>query len=469
MKEEVLQFIEENQLLKKNAVVLVATSGGPDSLALLHFFHSIQRKWALKVICVSVDHRLRGEESLADFKYVEKICKKWGIPFAGASVDVPAYRREKNISEEVAARELRYQFFREQMEKYQADYLALGHHGDDQVETMLMSLARTASSSSFAGIPITRPFSTGHIIRPFLCLTKEAILAYCKKNELTPRIDRTNFETNYTRNYFRKYVVPLIKEKNNNIHKTIGHLSKTIHEDESFLQQEAEKVVRKTAELDEEQKICTLKINEFVRHPLALQRRAFHLILNYLYGEKPNNVSYIHEEHFFSLLKYNKGHASLDFPFHLKLEKSYDRLRFYFPHQHQAANDSSYFKSLKIPGETVLPDGSIISAQFVEHPQHDDLYSFTFEADQVALPLYIRNRKPGDRMTWQGLNGSKKIKDLFIDYKIPVKERDRWPIVVDDRGNIRWLIGLKKNYPNIGTNKGIFIQLNYKKGNIRRK
>src|SRR5699024_9246700 len=105
----------------------------------------------------------------------------------------------------------------------------------------------------------------------------------------------------------------------------------------------------------------------------------------------------------------------------------------------------------------------------VEHPQHDDLYSFTFEADQVALPLYIRNRKPGDRMTWQGLNGSKKIKDLFIDYKIPVKERDRWPIVVDDQGNIRWLIGLKKNYPNIGTNKGIFIQLNYKKGNIRRK
>lgn len=463
MKEEVLHFIHKNQLLTKNSTVLAGTSGGPDSLALLHFLHSIQEEWELDVICVSVDHRLRGEESRSDLEYVEAICKEWNIPFAGTSIDVPAYQREKNISEEVAARELRYRYFKEQMEKLQADYLALGHHGDDQVETMIMSLARTASSSAFAGIPITRPFSVGHIIRPFLCVTKDDILSYCKNEGLTPRIDQTNFETRYTRNYYRKHVVPLLKKKNNNIHNTIGHLSKTMEEDEQFMQQEAEKVVQETAQLNVKQRTCILEINRFIRRPLALQRRAFHLILNYLYDKKPSDLSYIHEEHFFSLLKYNKGQTSIDFPFRLKLEKSYDKLRFYFPHQHQAANDSSFFKSLNIPGETVLPDGSCLSAKFVEQAQHDDLHTFTFHADHAKLPLSVRTRKPGDRMTWKGLNGSKKIKDLFIDYKIPVRERDRWPIIVDNGGKILWIVGLKKNYPNIRPDKGMFIQLNYEK------
>src|SRR5699024_846239 len=195
MKQEVLQYIDKNQLLKKNSVVLVGTSGGPDSLALLHFFHSIRKEWKLNIICVSLEHGMRGEESEADFHFVKSTCENWDIPFAGATVNVPAYRRKKNISEEVAARELRYQFYEQQMDKFQADYLALGHHGDDQVETILMSLARTASSSSFAGIPVCRPFAGGAIIRPFLCVMKEQILTYCRQHSLDPRIDSTNEET----------------------------------------------------------------------------------------------------------------------------------------------------------------------------------------------------------------------------------------------------------------------------------
>jgi len=463
MKEEVLQFINKHQLIRRKATVLIGTSGGPDSMALLHFLHSIREKWELKLICISVDHGIRGEDSLADLHYVETICEKWEIPFIGTSVDVPSYKREKNISDEVAARELRYRFFKKQMERFQADYLALGHHGDDQVETMLMSLTRSANSRAFSGIPVTRPFGTGMIIRPFLCITKDAILNYCAENDIASRIDPTNFETNYTRNFFRKHVVPLIKEKNKNIHTTIRHLSETLQEDEDFLLKEAEKVVKDAADLNSEKKICTIQINLFTRHPLALQRRAFHLILNYLYDEMPKNLSYIHDEHFFALLKYDKGNAQIDFPFNLKLEKSYGRLHFYFSHQSKATNDSSYFKPLDIPGKIILPDGSTVSATFVDHPYDDDFHVFTCSVEQIALPLHIRNRKPGDRMTWRGLNGSKKLKDLFIDYKVPVKERGRWPIVVDDQGKILWLIGLKKNYPEVQPEKGIFIQLHYDK------
>lgn len=464
MKEEVLQYIDKNQLLKKNSIVLVGTSGGPDSLALLHFFYSIRKEWNLKVVCVSLEHGMRGKESVADFHFVKSICEKWEIPFAGASINVPAYRYKKNMSEEMAARELRYEFYEQQMDKFQGDYLALGHHGDDQVETMLMSLARTASSSAFAGIPISRSFAGGKIIRPFLCVTKEHILSYCRQHRLEPRIDSTNEETNHTRNYFRKYIVPLIKERNENIHQTGGHLSKTLQEDEIFLQKEAKKVLQEVAELDVDRKMCVLKINQFQKLPLALQRRAFHLILKYLYGENLNNLSYIHDEEFFSLIRHNKGHASLDFPYRLKLEKSYDRLLFYFPHQHQTANKLTYSKRLNLPGKTELPDGSLIVANFVDSLQHDGIHTFTFHAEQVKLPLHIRTRKPGDRMTWKGLNGSKKLKDLFIDYKIPSDERNRWPIVVDAQGKIIWLVSLKKNYLNTSPQEGIFIQLNYKKG-----
>jgi len=461
MKQEVLQFINKHQLLRKNTTVMVGVSGGPDSLALLHLLNSMKEKWQLKLIVVSMDHQLRGEESLADLHYVRDIAKSWGIQFLGASLDVLSFKQETQFSEEVAARKLRYQFFKEQMNDFQADFLALGHHGDDQVETMLMSLTRSANSSAFSGMPLKREFGPGMIIRPLLCVTKDSILDYCEENQLIPKIDQTNFETKHTRNFFRKNLLPLIKEKNNNIHTTIQHLSETLTEDEEFLQSEALKTIKETTDLDLAKKTCTIEINLFMQRPLALQRRAFHLILNYLYDELPKDLTYIHDEHFFSLLQYDKGNARIDFPLNLKLEKSYGRLSFYFSSSYQASDGSSYFKPLDIPGEYKLPDGSAIIAGFVEHPHHDDAFSFTCNITQVALPLHIRNRRPGDKMTWKGLNGSKKLKDIFIDYKIPIRKRSMWPIVVDNNGEILWLVGLKKNYPDPQVKIGTFIQLYY--------
>ncbi|RKQ33062.1 tRNA lysidine(34) synthetase TilS [Oceanobacillus halophilus] len=464
MNQPVLKFIKKHQLLTNGATVLVGVSGGADSMALLHFFHSIREKWNLKVIAISIDHQLRGEESRSDIEYVEKVCKNWDIPFVWESVNVANYMKKKHLSTEVAARDLRYQCFAKQMNVVKADFLALGHHGDDQIETMLMSLTRSATSNAFSGIPVKREFESGWIIRPFLCITKASILDYCKDTEIEPRIDQTNFDTSYTRNFFRKHILPLIKEKNNNIHTTIQHLTETLHEDEKFLQVKAKEMVNELVVFDKKNNTAVIEIDLFKNYAQALQRRALHLILNYLYKQIPKGLSYMHEEQFFSLLNDKGGNSHLDFPSQLKVEKSYGKIQFHFKGS-ILSEDLSYHYLLHIPGKVTLFNGSVITAEYPKESCDQDPLSHDFLLDEKQLPLHIRTRKPGDRMSWKGLNGSRKLKDIFIDEKIPIDERNSWPIIVDNNGEILWLIGLKKGKTKAYQEKGIRVRIKYVIGN----
>src|SRR5699024_1390091 len=175
----------------------------------------------MTLVAIAIDHQLRGEESLADITYIKDMCLKWEITFDFVQIDVKSYEEKEKVSTQVAARTLRYQAFEQKMNEYEGDFLALGHHGDDQVETLLMSFVRTTNLSSLLGIPITRTFATGMIIRPLLTVTKKEIEHYCKKYHIQPRLDNTNLDTNYTRNYFRKFVVPKVKERHPNVHRTM--------------------------------------------------------------------------------------------------------------------------------------------------------------------------------------------------------------------------------------------------------
>lgn len=466
MQQKVTAFIEKHRMLSKGATILVGVSGGPDSMALLHYLHTVQEKWDARLVVLSVDHQLRGTESRADLNYVEQICHNWKIEFVGSSVDVAAYKLKHRVGTEVAARELRYRFFAEQMKKYDADYLVLGHHGDDQVETMLMRLVRAADSSVFHGIPLRRKFAGGYIVRPFLCLTKQEIVHYCNEHNLQPRIDSSNDDTEYTRNFYRKRVIPLLKEKNCNIHTTVQHLSEALHADEQFLQEAAYNMFQEVVVLHKEKRKVSFEISAFHSYPTALQRRTFHLILNYLYDELPKNISYVHEEHFFQLLGSYDGNVQIDFPHNLKVTRSYQNVMFHFPNEHPQ-KVPSFHELLEIPGKVELPDGSSIVAKWTEQPNSDTIYSYSCKLDSVALPLHIRTRKAGDRMTLQGMKGSKKIKDIFIDLKVPLHDRDCWPIVTDNHGVVLWIVGLKKGQPSVSGETTSFIQLSYNNRNVQ--
>ncbi len=442
MEKEVCAFIERHHLIQKHAKVLIGVSGGPDSIALLHFLHKLPPKWKLNLVVVTVDHQLRYEDSAEDCQFVKEICQEWGIPCVAKAVDVRQYQKAKGTSEEVAARELRYSVYQELMYEKNADILALGHHADDQIETMVMRMVRIATSNALKGIPVRRDFAGGEIIRPLLAVTKNNILAYLEKYQLSYRVDKTNADDTYTRNYYRKNIVPLLKEKNPNISETIQTLSETLSQDENYLQEQAKEMVEKVVEFGKGKREICFAAEAFLEFSQALQRRAFHLILNYLYGTLPKDLSYTHEVNFFDLIRRRNGSSSIDFPLRLRMTNIYGQI--YLQFGHQPSTKLAHSSLLNVPGEVQWFDGTRVEATMIREASAEDKATFVFPLDSISLPLHIRVRKAGDRMSVRGLNGSKKLKDIFIDAKIPKNLRDNWPIIVDDKGDILWVVGLKK-------------------------
>ncbi len=431
----------KHRLFEQNRTILLAVSGGPDSMALLHFFVSIRDTYHLRLIALSVDHKLRGKESLEDLHYVRDICEKWNVEFIGKQVNVPQYMEETKKSTELAARELRYAFFEKMMQSYNAPILAMGHHGDDQVETMFMQLTKGIKPK---GMPFKRSFANGIIIRPLLSVTKDEIHAYCRNHQIIPRLDPTNEETIYTRNAFRHHLVPFLKERNPNIHHSAQLTSEIFQEEEDYLIEEAKKVVECVATFDEKKDNVFIDIQKVLRFHPTLQRRAFHLILNYLYRHLDVvEIKAIHHDQLLKLMHSEKPNAMIHMPHNLIVLKAYDQIQFRF----NKTSKAPYYYRL-FPGEQILlPDGktlSVILEKSSSKPKESGAYEFVCHAESRALPLIIRSRQNGDKLKIRGLGGSKKIKDVFIDLKIPQAEREEWPIVTDNNGQLLWLIGLKK-------------------------
>lgn len=450
MKQTVGQFLKRHNLIHQDATVLVGVSGGPDSMALLHMYKQLEEEWGLRVIALSVDHQLRGEESREDLRFVQEQCAQWNIPFEGTHVEVTTFKKSAQVSTQVASRKLRYGFYKEQMTKHHADYLALGHHGDDQVETMTMSLTHHSNTRSIAGIPVQRSFAGGKIVRPLLCVTKEHILSYCEDNHIPFRVDPSNTDDRYERNYFRQHIVPLLKKQNPNIHETIQSLSEELHEDEQYLQAEAQKVVDRIISFKDDPRSAHFSKKDFLSFPIALQRRAFHLVLNYLYEQKVEEITYVHEQAFLSLCKSDKSYVHIDLPRDCSITKQYEDIQ--MTRETKKCRNGFAF-SLEVPGERTLPSGDRIIASYTNDPIEQGEHTLLCDIHEIHLPLRVRTRKEGDRMSWEGLTGTKKITRLFIDEKVPRLKRDVWPILTDDQDRILWVIGLRKSHTKIDRSK----------------
>src|SRR5690625_1423591 len=450
----VANFLKSHHIRLDNKTILVGVSGGPDSMALLHILTTGLRERNMKIIAVTIDHQLRGKQSEADVDYVEDMCNQWEIPCISVRLDVHSYSKSQKVSTQIAARELRYATFEKLMKEHNAHYLALGHHGDDQIETLVMSLMRAANATSFIGIPFRRPFGSGEIIRPFLCVTKKEIKQYCHKHGINPRLDPSNEDTTYTRNYVRKYIVPKLIEKNNRLHITAGQLNESLLEDEKYIMDKANQAFSESVYLNEEKREGSIDITAVNKFPAPLQRRLYRLTLDYLYnGNLPKNLSYKHEEVFLSIIRPSNQNKVIHFPNHLIMERSYNKVLFYFKNMNE--EDTLFCTMIgKIPTEILLLNGAVLSVTYTDQVSTKDKHTYICSSDQVTFPLYIRTRKQGDRMQYKGLKGSKKIKDIFIDEKIPRLERDRTYVITDSNDEILWLIGLRKGILRSKLNKG---------------
>lgn len=454
-------YLNRHSFQLDNKQIVVGVSGGPDSLALLHYLHSQKDRKNLSIVVAHVDHMFRGAESYEDALFVKRFCQEYEIPFEMRQIDVMKIMEATGKSSQVAAREVRYQFYSEIMEKYDFRYLALGHHGDDQIETILMRLTRGSSGMARAGIPFTRPFGTGVIFRPFLTVTKDEIEQYCKKHALNPRLDPSNLKSIYSRNRFRQQVLPFLKEENSQVHEHFQRFSEELQGDEAFMMELTKKHLNSVMTESEKGKI-TIDIKTFLEMPLPLQRRGIQLILNYLYKEKPASLSAVHIDQVFSIIHHREPSGKLDFPNGLKVIRSYLQLTFQF----QLIKAKPYSLKIVEPGMVILPNGGSIRIDYLdgEIPEFHHPYTALFHVEVVKWPLVIRTRKIGDRMTLKGMQGSKKIKDIFIDQKVPVQDRDTWPVITDSEDCILWLPGLKKSsFEGIDYNAKQYILLTYNK------
>ncbi len=435
-------FLRQKKLNLQNKGVLVGVSGGPDSLALLHFLWSREEKWKIKVYAAHLDHMFRGRESEEDALFVKNFCRQRNIPVEVKQANVPEYMAKTGLSPQVAAREQRYTFFADVLEKYDLPFLALAHHGDDQIETILMRLTRGSTGTARSGIPFERRFGRARIIRPFLCVNREDIEDYCRRHGLEPRRDPSNEKDIYSRNRFRKVVLPFLRQENPRVHEHFQRFSEELESDEIFLQELAERELPKALKKKTDG-LIVLDIALFQKMPIPLQRRGIQLILKYLYRTLPAKLSAVHIDQVFSIMMNPHPSGTLDFPDGLKIVRSYQEV--YFQYKIPAQEEKSFSCELREPGEILLPGGDIIRMTFGEGTgRTTDKYSFVFQIDKNRLPLIVRTRKQGDRMSVKGLNGTKKLKDIFIDEKIPLYKRNSWPVVTDKHGEILWLPGLKK-------------------------
>ncbi|MEH7108257.1 tRNA lysidine(34) synthetase TilS [Bacillus sp. JJ1764] len=434
-------FLARHSLKLDHINMVVGVSGGPDSLALLHFLQKEREKKDLNLVVAHVDHMFRGQESYEDAMFVKNYCQSFDIPFEMTRVNVPELIHKTGKSSQVAAREVRYEFYHTVMEKYKAPYLALGHHGDDQVETILMRLTRGSTGMARAGIPFSRPFGTGMIIRPFLCVTKREIQLYCQENHLIPRLDPSNDKGIYSRNRFRKEVLPFLKKENPQVHEHFQRFSEELQTDDEFLNDLASKEIKAAVKEQTADKM-SIDISKFLEMPLPLQRRAIQLILKYLYKEEKVTLSAIHIDQIFRLLQRDEPSGTLDFPHGLKVIQSYQQLSFHF----NPDKAKPYYIEAREPGNFLLPNGdSVIIEKVNRDISERGSHIAVFNEEEIKWPIVIRTRSKGDRMTLKGMSGSKKLKDIFIDEKIPLHDRDTWPVITDGHNRIIWLPGLKRS------------------------
>ncbi|WP_240338488.1 tRNA lysidine(34) synthetase TilS [Peribacillus alkalitolerans] len=442
LEHKTIKFIKSNHLIQEGDRILVGVSGGPDSLALLHFLFKLRNQYNIHLVCAHVDHMFRGEESYRDLLFVKGICEAWDIPFEAKRIDVTSYMKETGKSSQTAARDVRYEFYRNVMDLHSLNKLALGHHGDDQMETMLMRWTRGATGTARAGMAIQRAFHDSELFRPFISVTKEEILDYCKRNGLFPRIDPSNEKEVYVRNRFRKHVLPFLKQENALVHQHFQRFSEELLEDEQFLLLQAEEQLQDIIVEKGENRVV-IALQPLLIVPKPLQRRAIQLILNYLYIERPKALSAIHIEHLLEMFRNTHPSGEIHLPEGIIAKKSYDECTFSFGD----TLAQPYSLLLQIPGYIFLPNGYKITAQYIEEENfiQSSNYILRLPVDFDCFPLRVRTKKDGDRMKVKGLEGSKKLKDIFINAKIPLVEREVWPIVEDDDGNIIWLPGLKKS------------------------
>lgn len=413
---------KEKKLIEYGDRIVIAMSGGPDSVFLYNLLKKIKDKMDLKIYFTHINHGLRGKDSDGDEKFVINLGEAEKVPTYTKKVDIKEYAKIHGLSEEEAGREVRYGFFREIKDQVGATKVALAHNEDDVVETFMFRLIRGTSFKGLEGIPVMREF----FIRPILSYRKEEILKYLDENGIDYCIDKTNFEEIYTRNKIRLNLIPTIeKEYNINFKEKIINLISDIGEFNGIINSNLKKYTKNDI----------LDVRELKKEEKFIQRT---IISEYLQkfdiSVNRNKILEVQK------LIYSDGSKEMYGNCRYRIKKTYDILE--VVEVEKVKFNDQLIVELTVPGSVLWNDYKI-SAQLINEDQKSkegkNEFYCKLRKDDV---LTIRSRKNGDKFYPVGMSGRKKLKDLFIDLKIPKEERDSIPIItnVDE---ILWIGGIR--------------------------
>ncbi|MEG6617188.1 tRNA lysidine(34) synthetase TilS [Peptococcaceae bacterium 1198_IL3148] len=440
--ERVYNYILSHRLIVPGDVVLVAVSGGADSLTLLHILVVLKEKLNISLHVAHLDHMLRGQESQRDAEFVRMFCNQRQIPCTVEARNVSLYQQQNRLSSETAAREVRYRFLNEVAQSCHANRIALGHHADDQAETVLLNLLRGAGITGMAGIA---PQRDNKYIRPLLTIRRYEIEQYCQKNELNFCTDSTNKSTIYLRNKLRLSLIPLLqREYNEEIVAILGRLAELSRAEDDFIALQAREIFSSII-CCPQKGVIEVAVEEFNRQHIALQRRLIRMIWAQLTGGY-RDLAYHHVESILRQCQKSKP-GGIELPGGMVCRIAYGKMIFSPVSGELTVPSVNY--PLTIPGQTEVQElGITIEAQIYNvqekaiDPRKLPSNEAVFDYGETGNDLYVRNRRPGDKFNPQGAGGMVKLKKFLIDQKVPREKRQLVPLICS-KDKIIWVSGLR--------------------------
>ncbi len=448
LEQRVSRFMQEHHLVSSGCCLLVAVSGGADSTCLLHILAGGKEELGIRLHVAHLNHQLRGPESEADARYVADLASQLGVPATIEKRDVKAYQKEKRISLEEAAREVRYRFLADTASVIGASRVATGHTLNDQVETILMHLVRGTGTRGLIGLkPSSQWRLNGKritVVRPLLEVSHQETADYCQHYQLMPRMDASNLSLSPLRNRIRHQLLPLLQSYNPRVAEALLRTAGIAADELALLDEESARLWGKAAQ--KQGGTIILDKEGLYKLPPALRRHLLRAAIEELLGNL-KDIETRHIEEIVAVLDKPAG-KQISLPGGLLFAVDYDRYLLGveptvlcpFPVLEREF-------ALKIPGETRLP-GWQVEATIVEPSLIkvigliDNDFTAYLDFDKAGSELMVRSRKPGDQLQPLGLSQPKKLGEFMIDARIPRAWRGRIPVVFSPE-QILWLVGYR--------------------------
>ena len=440
MEDKVLDTVEKHRLIIKDDNIILGLSGGPDSMALLHILIAIKQKIDFKLILAHINHGVRGEDALKDEMFVKEVAKELELPYFSTRVDMVGLAKEEGISPEEAGRKLRYGFFREIIKREGHGKIAVAHNKKDQAETLLMRIMRGTGIDGLKGMD----FQTDDIIRPILDIDRWEIEEYIKDKAIDTVLDKTNLETIYTRNRVRLELMPYIEDNfNPNIVDTLFRLSENASLDSKFLEEFTDDryltIIRKN-----DQNSITIDGDRFNQEDIAIKRRLLRKAILELTSSL-QGIEDVHIGNIIELFQKRETGKMINLPSSLVAKVVYSDFVIE-KNDFKETSDKDLLQTLEIGNNIIEGLGieinlEIIDGDLSEYKKQTKNIRY-FNYSKIIGNLSVRSRQDGDRFNPFGMRGSKKLKNYFIDEKIPRELRDKTPLLIDEK-NILWVIGYR--------------------------